>query len=270
MKYNHVFAIGCIICILVACQPQGQSESAEAPAEVTQVGNPAMPGFNMEDSDSEAIEVADKVMEAMGGRKNWDDLHYSTWIFFGNRRHIWDKFTGDVKIDYLQDTAHNKSVIFNVNTMEGRVRLDGEVLADADSASKLIQAAKSHWINDMYWVYMPFKMKDDGVTLKYAGQDSTETGVLAEVVEMTFDGVGNTPQNKYHVYVDPTSHMVLQWDYYPNATDEEPRFKSSWEAYKNYDGLKISSDRLFYGGAVRKLEEIAVMDTLETNVFEAF
>jgi len=258
------------IAVLLACQSQETNSEENADETVTEVANPAMPGFDMENSDPEAIELADLVMEAMGGRKQWDDLHYTTWVFFGNRKHTWDKYSGDVRVDYLRDTVHRKVVLFNVHDMEGKVQMDGQELADADSASKLIQAAKSHWINDMYWLFMPFKMKDDGVTLKYAGQDTTETGAMAEVVEMTFEEVGDTPQNKYHVFIDPETHMVVQWNYFADASDESPRFKSSWEGYDTYGGIKLSSDRMFYGNTMRYLTEIAVMDTLEQDILKAF
>ncbi|MEJ2086172.1 MAG: hypothetical protein P8Y44_10915, partial [Acidobacteriota bacterium] len=50
--------------------------------------NPPAPGFNAEASDDEAIVIADQVMEALGGRKAWDDTRYLTWNFFGRRRHV--------------------------------------------------------------------------------------------------------------------------------------------------------------------------------------
>jgi len=56
--------------------------------------NPAMPGFDAEGSDPEAIAVADEVMENLGGRRAWDESRYLTWKFFGRRTHVWDKHSG--------------------------------------------------------------------------------------------------------------------------------------------------------------------------------
>ncbi|MEM9719222.1 MAG: hypothetical protein AAGA10_08250, partial [Bacteroidota bacterium] len=178
--------------------------------------------------------------------------------------------TGDVKIEYTQDTVSERVVLLNVNTMEGKVQHNGEAFSDADSVAVLLQQAKGQWINDSYWVFMPFKMKDSGVTLKYVGTDSTLAGVPCEVVSMTFSEVGNTPDNKYLVYIHPESHDVLQWDYYPTATDESPRFVSSWDAYKTYGNIRLSSDRVFNGEAMRKLEELAVLDSLSEGFFKEF
>ncbi|MEZ5331564.1 MAG: hypothetical protein R2991_05830 [Thermoanaerobaculia bacterium] len=48
---------------------------------------------------------------------------------------------------------------------------------------------------------MPYKLEDPGVTLHYLGERPMLDGRPAEVLELTFEGVGRTPQNKYHVYV---------------------------------------------------------------------
>ena len=265
-KYIYLSALA-IILFGFSCQTP-PSQTVDAVVEV--VGNPAIEGFDLENSDEKAIELADQVMEAMGGRANWDKTRYTSWVFFGSRKHTWDRYTGDVKIEYLRDTVHNKQVIFNINSMEGQVQLDGQAFTDADSVAKLLQTAKGQWINDSYWVFMPFKMKDSGVTLKYAGTDSTLAGEICEVVSMTFEEVGNTPQNKYLVYIHPDNHHIVQWDYYPDATDEAPRFASSWEGYEKYGNILLSGDRLFGGENMRQLTELTVMDSLPEGFFEGF
>ena len=66
--------------------------------------NPAADGFNLEESDEKAIEIADKVMEASGGRSSWDNTDLFQWRFFGNRLHLWNKSTGDVIIESEKDS----------------------------------------------------------------------------------------------------------------------------------------------------------------------
>ena len=266
-KYTYLF-IAAMILGVFACQSPAPTHSEPQTEEV--VGNPPVEGFDLENSDEKAIALADQVMEAMGGRANWDKTRYTSWVFFGSRKHTWDRYTGDVKIEYLNDTVHNKQVIFNVNSMEGKVQLDGEEFTDADSVATLLKAAKGQWINDSYWVFMPFKMKDSGVTLKYVGTDSTLAEEMCEVVSMTFSEVGNTPQNKYLVYIHPETHHIVQWDYYPNASDESPRFASSWEAYSKYGGIMLSGDRLFNGENMRQLTGLTVMESLPEGFFEQF
>ncbi len=50
--------------------------------------NPPMEGFNLEASDAKAIEIADAVMQSMGGRANWDQARYLSWGF-GKDDQLW-------------------------------------------------------------------------------------------------------------------------------------------------------------------------------------
>ncbi|MEM6697159.1 MAG: hypothetical protein AAF599_02095, partial [Bacteroidota bacterium] len=101
------------------------------------------------------------------------------------------------------------------------------------------------------------KLKDSGVTLKYKGKDTLETGQAAEKLQLTFEGVGNTPQNKYMVYVTKKDSLVKQWDFYTNATDTVKRFSSAWENYQPYGEILLSDNR-----GRGSLSEIAVYNEL--------
>lgn len=224
--------------------------------------NPAMPDFDLKGSDPKAIELADKVMAAMGGRNNWDNTQYICWNFFGSRYHIWNKWTGDVRIKYLR---MDREVIFNINTMSGQVKDKGESLSQADSVSKYVKQAHAHWVNDSYWLVMPFKLKDSGVTLQYKGKTNTQAGAEADVIELTFKAVGYTPQNKYLVYVDPATQRVIQWDFFRNATDEKPGITNPWTDYAQYGKILLSGGR-----GPRGLTEIKVPETVPAHTFKNF
>lgn len=228
-------------------------------AQSKKSANPAADGFDMASSDPKAIEVADQVMQAMGGRKAWDNTHYISWNFFGFRKLVWDKWSGDVRVDNVRD---DQSVILNINTDKGRVFRKGAEVTNPDSVAKYVKAAKGAWINDSYWLVMPFKLKDSGVTLKHAGEDKTQEGKAADVLQMTFKNVGNTPDNKYKIWVDKDSHLVTQWAHYPKYTDEQPRFTLPWADYKQMGGILLSGER-----GERDLTDIQVYKKLPGTVF---
>ncbi len=221
--------------------------------------NPAAPGFDMAGSDKRAIQVADDVMAAQGGRKAWDNTRHIAWTFLGFRRLHWDKWTGNVRVDNLKN---DQSVVLNINTEKGRVFRNGKEETQPDSVAKFVKAAKSAWINDSYWLVMPFKLKDSGVTLKDLGEAKTEAGQAADLLQMTFKNVGDTPNNRYQVWVDKATHLVSQWAYYPKFTDEKPGFVLPWTDYQTYGAIKLAGKR-----GPRELGDIKVFDTLPETAY---
>ncbi len=224
--------------------------------------NPPADGFNLKGSDPRAIKIADEVMTALGGRKNWDQTRYLSWSFFGVRQHYWDRYSGDVRIESPRDST---TFLMNIHSMEGKVQKNGRLLENPETLKQLLQRGKNIWINDSYWLVMPFKLKDSGVTLKYAGVKNTESGKAADVLQLTFDEVGSTPHNKYEVFVDKESHLVTQWAYFPVATDTIPRFTTPWENYEKKGAILLSGGR-----GKNKLTDIAVYDELPEAVFTSF
>ncbi len=239
--------IGCLLFIL------SFNALAQHPAEQ----NPPAPGFVVHGSDPRAIEIADEVMQALGGRENWDNTRYIQWRFFGKRLHIWDKWTGNLRFEY-----GDLLVLMNLNTREGNAWKSGEKITQPDSLKKALKYAYEAWINDSYWIFMPYKLKDNGVTLKYAGEGKTTDGRAADILQLTFKNVGVTPENKYLVYVDKESRLVTQWSFFSNASDREPRFTTPWKNWKRYGKILLSDDR-----GKRKHTDIAVFDTLPAPVF---
>lgn len=228
-----------------------------------QLQNPPAEGFNLAASDAKAITIADEVMAAMGGRKAWDETRFLVWNFFGSRKHYWDKHTGDIRIESKKDKY---TLLMNIHSMDGKLKKDGAMVTHPDSLKKYLQLGKEAWINDAYWLVMPYKLKDSGVTLKYKGEGQTEKGEASDILELTFNGVGVTPDNKYDVYVDKSTRLVNQWAFYPKYDSDKARFKTAWDKYKKYGNIMLSSGRSKY-----ELTEVDAPATLEVaKVFTTF
>jgi hypothetical protein len=215
--------------------------------------------INIQESDPKAIQIANKVLDALGGKENWDNTHYICWNFFGRRLHIWDKWSGDLRFE-----KDNLIVLMNLNTHTGQAWVNGEEITQPDSLKKKLDNTYAYWINDSYWMFMPYKLKDPGVNLKYIGEGTTLKGVTADILQLTFENVGLTPQNKYHVYVDKKSKLVNQFDYFRNASDEKPKIQAPWKNWKQYGNILLSDDR----GENRKMTDVAVIDFLPDWVFK--
>ena len=225
--------------------------------------NPAAEGFDLENSDPKAILIADSVMHAMGGRKNWDETNFIRWNFFGVRTLLWDKKNKLVRIDAEKD---NYKAIVHLENDFGSIQKNGQVYTNQDSLKIYKNKAKSIWINDAYWLIMPFKLKDSGVVLKYIDEGTTEEGKNAHILELRFKEVGNTPENKYRVWVDKKDYLVSQWSFYQTADLEEPRFITPWGKYQPHGNILLSG----YRGPDYILTEIEVFDTLPPIYENAF
>jgi hypothetical protein len=202
--------------------------------------NPPAPGFDAAGSDAKAIALADAAMRAMGGRAAWDAAQQVSWTFFGVRTHVWDKHRDMARIEWLKRPL---KVIVHLRDGTGKVLLDGVEQTHPDSLAKYLDMGKKAWVNDSYWLAMPYKLKDSGVTLKYVGEGETADKRAADVLQLTFKGVGVTPDNKYHVWVDKELSLVTQWAFFKTFTDEKPQFTNPWGDYKQYGLIRLSGSR---------------------------
>ena len=198
--------------------------------------NPPAGGFDMK-SDPKAMELADRTMDAMGGREAWDRVRTIGWTIF-KRNHVWDKMTGDYRLE-----ADTVVVVMNIHNHQGRVWSKGREITDAAVREQWLRDGMSIWINDAYWLLMPYKLKDTGVTLRYVGEQKTQDGRDADTIQLTFANVGDTPENKYLVWIDRETSLVSQWAYFEKATDAEPKFTRPWTNWTAFDGIKIALGR---------------------------
>jgi len=259
---NHVWKGCSFLLFAIAVVSCGPSANENTGSETAFVENVPADGFDVENSDASAIKLADDAMMAMGGRKNWDDTRYITWNFFGARRHTWDKWTGDVRIEAPRDST---IILMNINTMQGKVMKKGVEFNQPDSLTKYLDRGKGWWINDSYWLLMPFKLKDSGVTLNYIREDTTMDGRNAHVLGLKFKSVGVTPDNGYLVFVDMETSLVSQWAYYKDAYQAEPNFVLPWIDYKPYGKILLSGSR-----GERQITDIAVFEQVPEGTFINF
>ncbi len=174
----------------------------------------AVPTTAADSRDPKAVEIATTMMKTMGGPDAWANAHFVRYDFrvtvngktVVDRAHLWDKMTGRYRIDSTLRDGKPTVTIFNVKDQKGIVYEGGKPLQGAE-AEKGLKDAYGAFINDMYWLSMPWKWLDTGVNLKYAGQKSLGTKTY-DVVELTFGKVGLTPGDRYSAYVSPKTHLM--------------------------------------------------------------
>ena len=154
----------------------------------------------------------------------------------------------------------------NIHDRTGHAYANGEEILEVDP---WLAGAYRDWINAGYWLLMPYKLKDSGVTLGYKGETTLANGQEAHILTLKFDSVGLTPRNLYDIFVNKESGLVDQWSYYPNEASDEPAFITTWDGYKEYDGILIADNRTYLTSSrVWEITNLGVYSELSDAVFE--
>ncbi len=189
------------------------------------------------ESMSRADSVAYRLVAAHGGFDAWPTVRYLRFDFgfetpdtAGVRaRHLWDRQTGDYRVEWFRGSDTTIVALFNVNTRDGVVFVNENAATAAREA--LLETAYSRFINDTYWLLAPLKLFDTGVTRSLDPDSSTaEKDVLA----LSFDGVGLTPGDRY--WLTPDSSGLLQsWSYVLEGWDGRPASTFIWVDYRTFE-----------------------------------
>ncbi len=202
---------------------------AEPPTpEAVQPAAPAVPLATKADS------VAMRVVDASGGFEAWQALpalRFSFGIEQGDvrrtaGRHVWDKQHGRYRVEWPGGEDSTYVALFTDWPREGRVYLNGTLLAD-EAGTAAMETARSRTINDTYWLAAPFKLFDPGVTRTFE-PDSSDA--MTDAIRLDFDRVGLTPGDRYWLFADRASGRLERWTFVLEG-DTVPR-SSRWTAYR--------------------------------------
>ncbi len=218
-------------------------------------------------ADPKADAVAETTLEAMGGRTAWEATRYLRFNFFGFRLHHWDRYTGRHRLEGETREGQAYVVLHNVHSRQGQVWLDGE-LQSGEAKAEWLERAYKAWINDTYWLLMPYKLRDPGVDLSYDGEEEID-GTVYDRLHLAFEGVGVTPGDQYWAYVNRETGLMDRWAYRLQSYEEGREATHwLWLDWKSYGGIRLAAVRRgLEDGNERGLGEIAVFDHLDDAVF---
>lgn len=232
--------------VATACEPPPAEDEGPDPAVLERFDDP------------EVARIWSTMMDSIAPDDGWEETRWLRFDFvidrgegpLTRRSHRWAVWEGDYRVEAPVGGDERMVALFNVNhPAEGeRIWIDGEEVADAARSDSLAQRAHGMFVNDSYWLLMPFKWADDGVHATYLGR-MEEWGETYDVVELTFEGVGLTPQNKYRAFVDTASGMMELWQHFRDAGDEEPGFTLAWTDWERHGPILLSPGRPDRDGA---------------------
>lgn len=188
--------------------------------------------------ETRADSVAYRIAEASGGLEAWNALPVLRFDFGIGRddgrriagRHYWDKSQNRYRVEWPGGGDSTYVAIFSDWPEAAETYLNGEPL-DGDAATAALETARSRTINDTYWLLAPFKLFDAGVIRTYVADSSDAT---TEVIQLSFDGVGLTPGDRYWLAADRETGQLQRWTF---ALQDNPTARSFvWTAYTQLDG----------------------------------
>jgi hypothetical protein len=91
---------------------------------------------------------------------------------------------------------------------------------------------------DSYWLLAPLKFKDRGIQFKAEGRKTID-GAECEVLLLSFDQVGLTPNDQYRLYIDPATKLLASWDYISEPGKSK---HGTWENYQKSGGLTLATE----------------------------
>ena len=252
-----------VLLMLTACggSDAGNEESGEVvPPELT----------------SYADTVAWRMVETMGGLEAWQDLPYLRFEFAAHdgagrvpvARHLWNRRTGEYRLEWSPATDSTYQALFNVRSREGDVFLNGQPV-DTSQQNILLKHAYTRFINDTYWMLAPVKVFDPGVNRTYIPDSST---VETDVIRLTFGDVGLTPNDRYYLYIDKETNRLQEWAYVlqGNPTADPSHFRwTEAEVFPTSAGSLEVFTRKESMSSPRAIltDRIAMPDSLPSAVF---
>ena len=208
------------------------------------------------ESDEQATAVAERLLAASGGRANWEATRYLSWIHLGNRLYVWDKSTGDLRVE-------NKItvVLMNLSSGSGRAWKYGEEITDPEDRQRALDFATEVWQIDSHEFLLPFLLGGDDIRLEYLGGGSIDDRPVDRLGVTFAEGYAYS-RAEYRLHIDRETSLLVQFDHYLDAGDEQPRFSVPWLNYEKHGRILLSDDR-----GNRRHTYLKVFDELPRSVF---
>ena len=232
-------------------------------------------------SDSKSLAAVDEMLNALGGSEVWAAVKQLRWeqryLYEGDMKswvkHAWDMWNGRHRFELADMSTYSKSepdkvkfsiAMYDIFKHDGNSgsALYGTREVGSTDRKRIIGLAWRHFGEQAFLLALPFKVKDPGVKLEYAGlnKDTEVKGIKTvcvpgcDVIQVSF--VPEVGSDTYWVHINTTSKM-------PDIV--EKRTKTGRIAYALGDwtevkGLKFPQEFQNVGDTreVFKLEKIAI------------
>lgn len=227
-------------------------------------------------ADAASLACIKELTDAMGGQETWNKLPYFRFDFVvvkdgkevARFKHWWDKMHSRCRVEGPDEQGRVVTACFNLMTKKGKTFTDGIVDTDSTNIANIIENGYERWVNDTYWIIMPFKLHDNGVHVKHVRTEEGTNGATYDVLEVSFmPNVGLTPEDHYWLFVNTKTHLIDRWEMVLTG-QKPPPSGSTWESWTSIGPLQLSLARRFDGKPVMlRFENVATPATMDNSVF---
>lgn len=228
--------------VLLACGP-GRTTFARYPG-----GTPA---FERTTQDAKAVEVADRVIAAVGGGGTWSTAKQLRWsqavtqdgkiVIAGEQ--AWDRWNGrhHARAERGKDGAEGDIVVMRpLYEDQGYVFMDTGVRMKRieGGSAEAIAAAKDRWEFDTALLFMPFLLEEPGTKLTYVGEADSEDGKKLDLIKVSLDPLDRTRTAVYQVAVSRDTNLITRIEIQKAGKSENERLGYSITQWLDGGGIK--------------------------------
>lgn len=215
-----------------------------------------------------------KIWSGVGGKSNWEKTRYLTFSFsvinsgkkVFSRKHVWDRYSGDYRLEYIGKDSSKIISLFNVNTKKGEIFRDGKLIENDTLKQNLLKKSYNSFINDTYWLLMPVKLEDLGVVCTPL-TDTVINSVLCHRSGIRFEtGIGNTSGDYYEIFINSKNNEIIRWKYLLEGDKESEIY--DWKPYEDIGGLQLSLSKKSLNKEFEiNMEDAKILEKLDLTVF---
>ena len=183
------------------------------------------------EQEQEMVEKENTILEKIAqanGYDNWRNIERIKFTFNVDRdsSHFERTWQWNPKTNDVVFMTHEDTLSYNRKEMDS-------VIAKTDAG----------FINDKYWMLAPYQLVWDQNSFTYEHQDAVQAPMSQDTLQQLTIVYGNeggyTPGDAYDFYFGD-DFVVKEW-VFRRGNQEEPNMVTSWEDYKNFDGLNIAT-----------------------------
>lgn len=150
------------------------------------------------------------------------------------------KFTFNVKVN--DSLRSQRRWVWNIKTDKISLTEKDSTMSytKKDSLAEDKKYIDRRFVNDSYWLLFPYQLKWSDAEfseVKTATAPISEKEMSMMTVSYPSKG-GYTPGDSYDIYFDD-DYMIREWVY--KSSDGQRESPSTWEDYKDFDGIKIAT-----------------------------